>query len=275
MKSLLVIFLLAALASADFQESIAKRLLFHSLSTNCPAKTVETWSCQYCNSEFTGGFKVTNFSYAASVDTQAYVGFSNERQEIVVSFQGTDPLSIKDWLDDIDIIKADLDFLDVANAKVHSGFLACYFGHRDVVVPSIQALQRQYPNYTVWVTGHSLGGAQAIIAALDLVYTWKVQNLKAYTFGCPRVGNGPFALAFNKHVPENWRLTHERDPVPHVPPKFFGFHHPGTEVWNHDNGFKKCDGSGEDSSCSDSLLLPLGISDHLSYLGISYLGCYA
>lgn len=61
-------------------------------------------------------------------------------------------------------------------------------------------------------------------------------------------------------------------PVPHVPPRLVGFVHPPTEVY-YDGlnlSHKVCDGSGEDPSCADQWLLPLGVSDHVTYLGIDF-----
>ena len=61
-------------------------------------------------------------------------------------------------------------------------------------------------------------------------------------------------------------------PVPHVPPRLVGFVHPPTEVY-YDGlnlGHKVCDGSGEDPTCADQWLLPLGVSDHVTYLGLDF-----
>lgn len=69
------------------------------------------------------------------------------------------------------------------------------------------------------VTGHSLGGAIAVHAALDLVsINLKVDTL--YTYGAPRVGDKKFAewfVDFSK-IKSIYRITHARDPVPHLPP---------------------------------------------------------
>jgi hypothetical protein len=48
----------------------------------------------------------------------------------------------------------------------------------------------------------------------------------------------------------------------------------GLQVWyNEDSSsYKVCDGSGEDPTCSDSLLSPISVSDHLHYLGIPISG---
>jgi hypothetical protein len=66
------------------------------------------------------------------------------------------------------------------------------------------------------------------------------------------------------------RVVHDADIVPHLPPEALGFRHSATEFWyTNDSDFKECDSSGEDPNCSDGLLLPLSIPDHLRYLGIN------
>ena len=39
----------------------------------------------------------------------------------------------------------------------------------------------------IWITGHSLGGALATLAAIDLAKQHPGCPLCLYTFGCPRV----------------------------------------------------------------------------------------
>lgn len=67
-----------------------------------------------------------------------------------------------------------------------------------------------------------------------------------------------------------FRITHWRDPVPHLPLEAMGFEHDPTEVWyNADSSsYSVCSSSdGEDPSCSDSLAFDLSIPDHLTYMG--------
>lgn len=81
---------------------------------------------------------------------------------------------------------------------------------------------------------HSLGGAQALLATLDLfqrVPTLNVNNLKVFTNGSPRVGNDQFAYYVDYTGLKNYRTVYNRDIVPHLPPQNFGFLHPGIEVW--------------------------------------------
>ena len=60
----------------------------------------------------------------------------------------------------------------------------------------------------------------------------------------PRIGNKKFAEYFMTVIPEAYRLTHWKDIVVHVPPRIFGFHHFGTEIFHNENYlFWKCDHS--------------------------------
>ncbi len=66
------------------------------------------------------------------------------------------------------------------------------------------------------VTGHSLGGALATLAALDLTREFDVDTT-VYTFGQPRVGNKAFATDYDAAVPRHFSVAHGQDPVARVP----------------------------------------------------------
>ncbi|MEO8498912.1 MAG: lipase family protein [Planctomycetota bacterium] len=75
----------------------------------------------------------------------------------------------------------------------------------------------------VWITGHSLGGALAVLAAARL----KLQGITphVYTYGQPRVGLGEFAERFHPELPDRlWRFINQSDVVPRVPPGLFYRH---------------------------------------------------
>jgi hypothetical protein len=88
------------------------------------------------------------------------------------------------------------------------------------------------------------------------------------TFGEPRVGNDVYAKYWNNRITGiRWRFTHDRDPVPQVPPQIMGFHHRGTEVFLQDReGYTVCDSTGEDPDCQNSVIIPTSLTDHLFYL---------
>ena len=78
-------------------------------------------------------------------------------------------------------------------------------------------------DHQVWLTGHILGGALAVLLAATLLESGlPVHGL--YTFGAPRVGDKKFARALNtslQGVAANWRVVNVDDLVPHVPLESF------------------------------------------------------
>ena len=76
------------------------------------------------------------------------------------------------------------------------------------------------------MTGHSLGGALAVIAAAELQSRYNsVYSL--YTFGQPRVGNDKFGQFMTGYIPLTFRIVHYADEVPHVPQSILGYKHEG------------------------------------------------
>jgi triacylglycerol lipase len=79
-------------------------------------------------------------------------------------------------------------------------------------------------------TGHSLGGALAVVTALELslIYPKKIQTI--YNYGCPRLGNLQLANYLKTRVPTIYRVVHFKDLVPHFPSVDFKYMHPANEV---------------------------------------------
>lgn len=124
---------------------------------------------------------------------------------LVLAFRGTQP-NITDVLSDI---KADLTCAP-NGGQVHRGFMEAFEKIRDQVD---QALDH-HSGPPVYITGHSLGGALALIATR---YLEKNSSGACYTFGAPRVGDDRF---FDKIKTPIYRIVNAADGVPRVP---FGF----------------------------------------------------
>ncbi len=93
-----------------------------------------------------------------------------------------------------------------------------------------------------------------------------------YTFGAPRLGDSKFSQFFRNviGVSSVFRLTHHRDPVPHLPPLLFGFSHPTREVF-YSKGNKSYDvcsiDDGESPTCSNQFTFTINVNDHFLYAG--------
>lgn len=87
------------------------------------------------------------------------------------------------------------------------------------------------------VTGHSLGGALAVFAAMDIRKQGiSASNTMLYPSGQPRTGNYQWAQQIMKAFPDSYyRIVQGHDPVPHLPPDRItfiptGYIHGGHEV---------------------------------------------
>src|SRR5260370_155400 len=114
------------------------------------------------------------------------------------------------------------------NAKIAAGFGQAFALVKSDISAAISQIDRGLPLY---ITGHSLGGALAVIASARIEPSDRVAA--CYTFGCPRVGTAEFADELWK-VPV-YRLVHSADIVPRVPPPF-GYRHAGDMRYIKRNG---------------------------------------
>ncbi|KAI0531525.1 alpha/beta-hydrolase [Xylaria digitata] len=111
-----------------------------------------------------------------------------------------------------------------------SGFYDSWTDVRDQVVAMIAAAQQEYPDYSLAITGHSLGAAQAIFAAAELRTNGTAATL--FTYGQPRVGDTALAEYVTSQG-QNYRITHTVDPAPRLPPNgtVLGYVHNSPEYW--------------------------------------------
>jgi predicted lipase len=124
--------------------------------------------------------------------------------DIVVVFRGTDQPT--DWISNVR-------YKQIAGygGYVHEGFAEQLRGLESRM---LSAVKKYHDNkQTIWVSGHSLGGALATLAAKKL----GTINNKPYmlnTFGGPRVLNPAAAKAFKQTM---YRFVNDQDLVPHIP----------------------------------------------------------
>jgi predicted lipase len=140
---------------------------------------------------------------------------------IVIVFRGT-----TDRLDWITNVNARFVALQ-GGTRVHTGFFQAYWPIRDLMFDFVkQAIQRK-PR-PIYITGHSLGGALALMATAELANdedaTIRDCIAACYTFGCPRAGDSSFDVFVKAPL---YRITNGVDLVPAIPPAVLGYRHVG------------------------------------------------
>ncbi|KAK9790954.1 hypothetical protein WJX73_010669 [Symbiochloris irregularis] len=111
--------------------------------------------------------------------------------------------------------------------RVHGGFHTSWTanGLQQLVLDQLTAIVNEacdrgtvgQEGFQVYVTGHSLGGAMAVLAAYDIALALKPlptrTRVSCYTFGAPRVGNHAFARDCDAIIPDQWSLINDQDAV--------------------------------------------------------------
>lgn len=119
--------------------------------------------------------------------------------------------------------------------QVHSGFQA---GYNSVSRPLATALQGLLcdQDLRLVVTGHSLGGGIAAIAATS--FAGLGFNVSAtFTYGEPRNGDAAWAKYVGLVLPDSqyYRVTHSTDGVPQIPPAVLGYVHHSPEYFQSED----------------------------------------
>ena len=120
---------------------------------------------------------------------------------------------------------------------VHRGFLdycqAAFFtdaAEGETAGEHLAADLRAHPSEKLYLTGHSLGGAAAILAAARLSdLDVSPDQLIVTTFGAPAVGNEDFVRTYQDRFTLR-RVVMRGDPVKDALPSPLGFHHFGERI---------------------------------------------
>ncbi|WMV57387.1 hypothetical protein MTR67_050772 [Solanum verrucosum] len=190
--------------------------------------------------------------YQKQNSTQVFIlcDKSKDANLILISFRGTEPFDADDWITDFDYSWYEVPKI----GKLHMGFLeALGLGSRvnvstfhehlfdknvDVTIAhperktayytvrsKLKSLLKEHENARFVVTGHSLGGALAILFPTMLVIHEEMDVMKrlsrVYTYGQPRVGNRQLGRFMEEHlehpVPKYFRVVYSNDLVPRLP----------------------------------------------------------
>jgi predicted lipase len=209
----------------------------YAAASYCSSDTLVNWTCDRCNTERVEAFVPSAVIYDDAWDLQAFVGYAPELSfssafssgAILVVFRGTKSSSLSNWVHNLMTSKTRVKYPNMPDdAAVHDGFYRSWTRSilQKEVITAVRAIRLERgTRVPVVVIGHSLGGALATLCAAELVTVYNLTVVRLYTFGCPRVGNARFVEALQSTNLVNTRVTHDRDVVPSVPFRDFGFHH--------------------------------------------------
>ncbi len=185
---------------------------------------------------FEAGAYVQQFSVvndAMLVVARAYLVRSQDGRAGILAFRGTEPVNAINWLTNADTEPRAF----YGRGMVHHGFHA----NVEALWSYIEAALRDAIEGTqasgngaagqgplerlehLYITGHSLGGAMAVLAAAKLFCdgafaAWRPLVRGVYTFGQPQVGDAEFAGSCPELAELVYRHEYRHDVVPVLPP---------------------------------------------------------
>jgi triacylglycerol lipase len=124
----------------------------------------------------------------------------------VLSFRGTDPVTLPNWLT---VVAARLVACADFEGRVHHGF---HYALRRTW-NQVEAALDEAADKPLFLTGHSMGGALAVLAGCRLANARRPATA-TYTFGAPRVGDHHFCRGYELPT---YRLVNRLDLVPELP----------------------------------------------------------
>lgn len=157
-------------------------------------------------------------------------------KEITIAYHGTRlSHSVNDGITDANVLFTTSELLP-EGGRMHRGF---YNSFTDSW-PNLYGILKSYAekqeseikDFKINLTGHSMGGAIAKIAALCLNKTEGAEDVHVATFGDPRVFDLTASEFYNDVLQEKTiRVTqHRQDPVPAVSPGICGYAHVGAQL---------------------------------------------
>jgi len=166
----------------------------------------------------------TGFRDAIGVSkNSAQAALIEHEDYLCIAFRGTD--EIKDWFDNVNAFQERALF-----GGFHRGF---WNSLNDVWTPLYDKYLklRSKKKRPLFLTGHSLGGAMATVAAAKLIHEDKPFT-SVYTFGQPRAVTLETARIFNVEASGRYfRFQNNNDLVTRVPGRLMGYSHVGSFLY--------------------------------------------
>eukprot|EP01080_Neovahlkampfia_damariscottae_P004640 gene4640-8213_t len=241
-------------------------MLFSSVAYCEDHQKVRDWTCIWCE-KTTEKLKVIDIIEDENYDSLVYVGYNSKY--VIISFRGTKMTNLRNWWSNLNVQSMPFPHGNIEGSRVHAGFYTSYL---ELHTRILAALSKAPEDVRILITGHSRGGALGEICAAVLSEESQFRGkIDLISYGKPRVGNEIFVKRYSSFVKNQYRVVNRKDVVPHVVhDKLFIYTHPPTELWfeNDQQNYRKCDGSGEDKTCSYKIpFWQWSVDDHMKYVG--------
>ncbi|ORX62846.1 alpha/beta-hydrolase [Hesseltinella vesiculosa] len=162
------------------------------------------------------GSVVAAFNSSSPHNATAFVSVSDENMAIYVAFAGS--VGPRDFIDHSSYNMTS--YTPVDNAHVNSQIYDAYLSIEEKLIMTLADLIPKKDGYQIKTVGHSMGGALATFAALDIYQRFQGANstdIFIYSYGEPRVGDLAFAKYANATNISKYRVVNWADAVPHMP----------------------------------------------------------
>lgn len=181
--------------------------------------------CKLRGAVVRNGVAITRGDFTS--DTECFVARS-DAGDVVLSFRGSEPTfakkdgSIRDWVltdfraNRIPYPPAPNNWPD--QRWVHAGIWQAYELVRTQVLVEVGRQAAGLPSAArIFVTGFSLGGALALLAAMDIGVAFP-GRVELHTFAAPRAGDASLNNLLATRVTKSVHVAFRGDPVVHLPP---------------------------------------------------------
>lgn len=277
----------------------------------CPSAQLEVWNCTACHQPDMASFSLRHLYTNASHYTLGYSGVWTTHRAIVVAFRGSS--NYENWLENLKFLQTPYPhcascavhtgfYNSLKDVQHHVrrdvAYLLRRYPHYQVWVTghSLGGALATLSALDLVSSSRTASSAAASTRVEELIPVGDGEDssgsgvssveetgpqrpvvpshkLHLYTFGAPRVGNVAFAEWGHLALPHSYRLTHNRDAVPHVPPHNYGYRHLPREVWFDNDSepltFVVCNDTAEESELCSYGMWGTTIADHVTYLGTS------
>jgi len=158
-------------------------------------------------------YEFVKFIDNQETNTQCF--FMKSKSKLYLTFRGTSNTDgLREFFHDL-TISINVDFVDFDLCgnfgQVHKGFLRAYKSVREEIFEIIN--EHKLP---VQLVGHSLGGALAVLCAIDL-YENLTRDFCCCNFGTPKIGDKKFKKSFIDRQIKIKRFFNIKDPIPCYP----------------------------------------------------------